>query len=78
VTFQTTQSVGSGRELHVTRKLSCTKTSIYKLVQLPASGRLTMTLPAPTKPGEITYYRAVLPFSRGMTYSLPIEVAATS
>jgi len=78
VSFQTTQPIGSARKLRMTRELSCTKTATYKLASLPASGRITMTLPAPTKPGEIAYYRAVLPFSRGVTYSLPIEVDAAN
>ena len=76
VSLQYTERLGPGKHvITIARQVSCTREVIFEKVKLPASGKLTVLLPAPTGSGEVSYYRAQTPTPAGLTYSLPIAVA---
>jgi hypothetical protein len=57
------------------RQVSCNQETAFEAVALPRSGKLTVTLPAPSGAGVVSYYRAQTRIPAGITYSLPIAVA---
>jgi hypothetical protein len=76
VSFQFGGHVGATKHtVTITRQVSCTQETTFESVALPRNGRLTVTLPAPSGAGGVSYYRAQTKTSAGVTYSLPIAVA---
>jgi hypothetical protein len=71
----------AGVQVVIYRQLSCATRKVFKRVKLPAGGKVTITLPAPTGQEPVAYYRAttqVLDRTAGKrrfkTYSLPVAV----
>jgi hypothetical protein len=76
VSFQFGGHVGATKHtVTITRQVSCTQETTFEAVALPSDGKLTVTLPAPSAAGAVSYYRAQTRIPAGITYSLPIAVA---
>jgi hypothetical protein len=76
VSFQLAGHIGRTKHtVTITRQVSCTQETTFETVALPSNGKLTVTLPAPSGAGSVSYYRAQTRIPAGVTYSLPIAVA---
>ncbi len=77
VSFHFVGPRGPGKGLiTITRQESCTVNKVIATAKLTKANTLTVTLPAPATAGETSYYRAQTRIAAGITYSLPIAVAA--
>jgi hypothetical protein len=75
VSFRFVGPRGPGKGVvQFTRQESCTSNKIVATAKLTKANTLTVTLPAPAKAGETSYYRAQTRIAAGVTYSLPIAV----
>jgi len=75
VSFKGTGVLAKGNHtIEIVQEVSCTKSIVFESKKLGPGAKLTVTLPAPSEAGAVTYYRAQTPTSAGPSYSLPIAV----